>query len=502
MAIGTPKSFAHTALERPVPWYRESDRAVRLALQIVAALAAGTVLGLSVILIPFVPELYLPFVVLALIFPFVAMIVGSARNLLLAAVVFDIAFPVDFHLDYHTQEAAYGAIGGLEISLTTMALTALYALWVLDLVVKARSAPRPRDWLGPGIPLMLYVGFAALSAIVAQNATLSLFEVSMLFQTLLLFIYIVGTVRTREDVMFIVTLLLGTLFIESLFMVAAPFGLRFKIGSLVNRVDTSSPRVAAGLFRTAGTVGSPILAASFVELLLAPALSVLFMPVDRWLKWLAGLGVFFGSVALILTFSRGGWIAAGLSVFVLCFFAWRKRWLSPIVPAGMIAVALVMGIVFQSQVMQRIFNVQSAYDRIPLAEIASRVIMDHPILGVGSNNIVLAEQNYVTPDLAGAWLYAIHDKYLLVWSETGIGALIAFLAFLALTLKRGWQAWKMQNRLLSPLALALALSIGGEMVHMLVDVFNSRPQVQELWVLAALITAIYNLEKAEWRAAH
>ncbi len=501
MTIGTPNQRLNT-LDRPVPWYYGSDRNARLAKQILAALAAGTVLGLSVILIPYVPELYLPFVVLALVFPFAAMMVGSARKLLLAAVIFDIAFPVDFHLDYHAQEASFGAIGGLEISITTMALTVLYALWILDLVVKARSQSRPRGWLGPGIPLMIYVGFAALSAIVAQNAELSLFEVSMLFQTLLLFIYIVGTVRTREDIIFMATLLLGTLVLESLLMIAAPFGLRFKIGSIVNRVDTASPRVAAGLFRTAGTVGSPILAASFVELLLAPAMSVLFMPVERWLKWLAGLGVFFGSVALILTFSRGGWIAAGLSVFVLCYFAWRRRWLSPVIPAGMIAVALVMGIVFQSQVMQRVFNEQSAYDRIPLAEIASRVIMDHPLLGVGSNNIVLAELNYVTPDLAGAWLYAIHDKYLLVWSETGIGALIAFLAFLGMSLRRGWQAWKMHDRLLSPLALALALGIGGEMIHMLVDVFNSRPQVQELWVLAALITAIYNLEKVEWRAAH
>ena len=50
-----------------------------------------------------------------------------------------------------------------------------------------------------------------------------------------------------------------------------------------------------------------------------------------------------------------------------------------------------------------------------------------------------------------------------------------------------------QRRLLSPLAFSLAVAIIGNMVHMFFDVFRSRPDVELLWVSAALIIAIYRI---------
>ncbi|MBI4787666.1 MAG: O-antigen ligase family protein [Chloroflexi bacterium] len=485
MTVGT----ANQQIERPAP----SHRAAR---QIVMAALVGVALGSAAIFIPYLPALWAPFVVLAIVFPFVAMMVGSVRKLLLAAIIFDIAFPMDIHLFYHPAEAEFGALGGLNISATTVALTVLYALWIGKLLSKAKSQARPRAWLGPGAPLAVYVGFAALSILAARNTSLALFEVFLLVQTLLLFIYIVGTVRTREDVIFLVTIILICLVLESVLMILAPLGLRFELGNLANRVDLEAGRVAGTFFRTAGTVGSPILAASYVSLLLAPALGVLLTPLGKGQKWLAALALVLGSIALILTFSRGGWIAGGLPILILCFLAWRRRWISPAIPVAIIGLALFVGVLFRDAVTARAFNQISAYDRIPLAEIAFDVIRDHPVLGVGSNNIVVAMRDYLTPDFAGAWIYAIHDKYLLVWSETGIGALLAFLAFLWMTIRRGWRTWQWRDRLLSPLGLAIALGVVGQMAHMFVDVFNSRPQIQSLWLVAALVTAISNLEAA------
>ncbi len=43
-----------------------------------------------------------------------------------------------------------------------MAVTALYALWIGELLLKAKSQSRPRAWLGPGVPLVIYVACAAL----------------------------------------------------------------------------------------------------------------------------------------------------------------------------------------------------------------------------------------------------------------------------------------------------------------------------------------------------
>jgi O-antigen ligase len=93
----------------------------------------------------------------------------------------------------------------------------------------------------------------------------------------------------------------------------------------------------------------------------------------------------------------------------------------------------------------------------------------------------------------GEFLFVVHNKYLLVWAETGIVGLLAFLGFLFATVHRGWQGWRFRDRLLSPLALGLTVAIAGQMVHMFFDVFHSRPQVQTLWLAAALVFAIRNM---------
>ena len=43
---------------------------------------------------------------------------------------------------------------------------------------------------------------------------------------------------------------------------------------------------------------------------------------------------------------------------------------------------------------------------------------------------------------------------------------------------------------MAPIALGLTLAIAGQMLHMNVDVFNSRVQVQFLWLCAALLVGI------------
>jgi O-antigen ligase len=81
--------------------------------------------------------------------------------------------------------------------------------------------------------------------------------------------------------------------------------------------------------------------------------------------------------------------------------------------------------------------------------------------------------------------------------ETGIVGLSAFLLFLLTTIRTGWRAWLRRDRLLSPIALALILAMVGQMVHMFVDVFISRPQVQSLWLCAALVAAIGRIDIEE-----
>jgi O-antigen ligase len=132
----------------------------------------------------------------------------------------------------------------------------------------------------------------------------------------------------------------------------------------------------------------------------------------------------------------------------------------------------------------------SAATRISLSRLGLSMIEAHPIRGVGANNSALVIKEYVTLDMGKTWLSAIHNKYLLVWAETGIGGLLTFVWFLLITIYWGWKASKSSNRFIALIALGLAAAIGGHMAHLTVDVFDGRENIQVLWINAALIAAL------------
>jgi O-antigen ligase len=135
---------------------------------------------------------------------------------------------------------------------------------------------------------------------------------------------------------------------------------------------------------------------------------------------------------------------------------------------------------------------------VPLIKLTSQILERDPFLGVGINNVGLVMHDSASLDFARDWIYTVHNKYLLVWAEAGFGALLAFLWFLLSAIRRGVRFWIAGDGGLAPLALGLAAAIVGEMVHMTVEIFQSRPQVQLLWLIAALLAAM-NCMRTEGR---
>ncbi len=245
--------------------------------------------------------------------------------------------------------------------------------------------------------------------------------------------------------------------------------------------------------RVGGTVGGPNTAAAYLTLLIAPSLGILITQVGYWYKRLAVVAFGLGGVALILTFSRGGWTAVAISVILLGLFSWHRGWLPLKSPIVIVVFAAIILVFFQDSILARVIEDDggSAESRIPLMKLAFQLIRDHPLLGVGANNFAIVVRQYVTPEFSGAYISAVHNKFLLVWAETGTGALVAFIWFLMATIRQGWQSWQRRDRFLSPIALGLTLAIVGQMFHMTVARFSGRPQIQMLWLVAGIITAIY-----------
>ena len=433
---------------------------------------------------------------LVLLSPYLLLRLENAQKFLFAIVILDIPFQVGTHLLYRDVDARSGALAGLSISASTIALLGLYTSWLIrTLETRIPISGQP---IKVNLSLLCYLGFTALSLVVARDIRLSCFELFLLFQMYLVFFYVANFVRTREEVLFVVSFLLLGCLIESVLMVALAFsnlpsGLW---GPIHLRVDVQTH----GAFsRIGGTVGSPNEAGAYLGLMLLLAVSLLFSDISRKYKWLASGVIGFGAAALILTFSRGAWASFVAAIVLFYLSLWRRNRVSLRVPIMTLAILLIAYLPFHNAVAGRLLadDNGAAKSRIPLMNLAFRIIADHPLLGVGSNNFSTAMDSYVTRELQTGFLYTVHNKYLLVWTEIGALGLLAYLAFLFGVLRKGWTCWTFNDPLLSPLALGFTAASVGYMVHQSVDIFHDRAVTQLLWLVAGLLVAMHAILRAQ-----
>jgi putative inorganic carbon (HCO3(-)) transporter len=441
------------------------------------------------------PGLRFSSLLLVLLSPYLALRLEYVQKLLIAVVILDIPFQLGTHLFYHERDAVSGALAGFSISVTTIALFGLYASWFIRTL--ENRGQKSVSFTEFNLPLACYLGFAALSMVFARDFRLSCFEMFLLAQMYLVFLYVANYVRTREAVLFVVSTLLVGCLIESVLMIALGF---FRLpsglwGPVHIRVDTLGN---GGLARVGGTVGSPNDAGAYLSFVLALAVCLLFSDVARKYKWLAGVGLGFAGVALVFTFSRGAWISLFLAVALFYLLLMRRKGASLKAPVATLAILLVSCLPFHSAIEARLFTDDngSAESRVPLMNLAFRIIADNPVFGVGSNNFSTVMDDYLTSEFREGFLYTVHNKYLLVWAELGLGGLVAYLAFLAGILRRGWACWKFDEPLLSILALGLTAAVVGSMVHQTVDIFHDRAVTQLLWLVSGLLVAMHNILRA------
>ena len=439
------------------------------------------------------PELGLSALVVALLSPFAALRSRYVQKILFATVILDIPLEFGTTFFHRPADADLGAFRGLSISATTLALVGLYAAWFFDALADRNARPRPR--LHVNVPLTLYLAIATLSLLFAEDVTLSLFEVFLFAQLYLVYLYVANTVRTRQDVLFVVWMLLIGAILESVVIIGLKFtSMETTVIGPAHIYVESDP--TGGWTRIGGTMG-PNVAGAYLSVVLAFAASVLFTNIGRTYKRLAIAVLVLGQIAIILTFSRGAWMALTVAISVLCAVAWRRRGLSLKAPIAILLIVLLLCLPFSDVISARLFGNDNgaAESRIPLMKLALRIIADNPILGVGSNNFSVAMNRYLTGEFRSpnAFLFIVHNKYLLIWAETGIVGLLAFLGFLLGALRKGSQCWKVQDPLFSPLALGFVAGISGHLMHMGVDHFRNRPTQQLLWLLAGLLVAIHRI---------
>lgn len=311
-------------------------------------------------------------------------------------------------------------------------------------------------------------------------------------RALLLFSLVLTTVRTTRDV----RLLMAAFVLGAVLAVLA--------GVVTGGLHTAQNYEG----RLTGAAGDPnYLAAGIVP---AAVLAIaLIATTRRWLVKSAMVSaLFILAVGFAASESRGGLLGAG-GAGICAIILFPRRRLA--VFGAMCALALVIGLWFAADpaAFARITNFSSSGDgRSDLWTVALRVWHDHVIAGVGLNNFLAVEGNYVNRPGELTFLALIvdrphvaHSVYLEALVDTGIVGLVLLLTVFFNVLRSSVQAVRRAAvRDLQELGVLARAVVAANIGVLISLIFLSDGPDSRLWVLFAMGPVILKLVSTTKRA--
>jgi O-antigen ligase len=253
--------------------------------------------------------------------------------------------------------------------------------------------------------------------------------------------------------------------------------------------------------RVAGILGPNLLAALLVPALVFSlfALGWTRHAAQRWL--LAACSVLF-IVTIFLTGSRGGLVALAVALAAAVLFGGPLRRHALALVVVVVTVGAVYFTAFASQAsLERVTNPGGGTGRTDLWTVATGVIADHAIVGVGAGNFPVVARNYAAETINLPYVHLVvdtpketHNTYLGVLSELGAVGLVAFLVVVGSALILVLRATNAFARAREPdlelMSRALLVGLAGMLTHF---VFLSGQHEKQFWLLIGLAVALYAL---------
>ncbi len=321
-------------------------------------------------------------------------------------------------------------------------------------------------------PIVLLLALCTISLIFSVHRPTSIRSLILLINYLIVFYLTIHTFRTRRDILHLVYVIIGV----SLFL--SLFGLFKYLGT--NPFPwwdyTDLPALT---HRLSSTYGNPDHLAGFMEMALPLLLGLLLLGYTR------GQTVLFLYItcmvlsALILSLSRGAWLAtaAGL-IFMAVGLLFdrhfhRKRLIIGITGTTILALFIILS---TTPVVERIIETtakdteSNLYSRILGWQGTIDMIGEHPLTGTGPGTYRYAFTKYQPPGLAAHRTMA-HNDYLHFIAEIGIVLAAAIVISLIAVFAKGLNKLKNPSRLVRGTTLGALAGVTAMIFHSFFD-FN------------------------------
>jgi O-antigen ligase len=418
---------------------------------------------------------------------------GYWEKVVLFVAVFFTSLNIKIH--FFTFNEHLGGANGLRISAVFCLLIILYAKLLHDTNWKIAI----NWWITA--PFMLYLAVALLSSAMAINTLLGVFQALQLFQAYLIFLYLSNRLRSEEDFYLVLYAIAIGIALQGGITVAQKY-LSLKLNyrmlggaeeAMVDMVAGEDIKRYTGLFKHPGYLGN------YFVMYLPLTLGGILINKNVWIRSALAASAGLGLAALALTFSRAAMIGMGMAltlITIMLVYTQIVHWATTL-RFILFELLLAAGIlIWKGQDIYLRFT-QSELGpvavRFELADIATSMFKDFPLLGVGLNNFTNLVQDYerLTRYVA-EFRHPVHNIYLLEFAETGFiggGLFVFFLLGIFIT---AYKSLGHTSALKKYLAIATTCSIFGFLVISISDWSYRLPEMNTIFFTdLGLLGALY-----------
>jgi O-antigen ligase len=339
------------------------------------------------------------------------------------------------------------------------------------------------EWRGPFTwPALLLLVAAALDVVEApgRNAALGLFRAYFVEPIAFAFVLVHAVSSVRRAFVVLAGLGVAGLWVSIPNALVVLEALRTHAYDVLN-----TPPVV--IYTTANAL------ALFLDPLIAIAASLVLYVRDRNVRAASAVFLIIAGPAMILTFSRGGYLAMAAVAVGLALSHRRRWWLL----GGVLAVAILLVLIppIYRRVAVEFQNVGGTTfygnaGRIALWTATLHMLQHYPIFGAGLSGFAVRVQPYWHPESTAQFIDP-HNIVLNFWVETGVLGVIAAAWLFVVAFRWSWAGWRRAGGEWGALSLGLLLACVAFVVHGLVDVPYFKNDLSlEFWVVFALIECV------------
>lgn len=328
----------------------------------------------------------------------------------------------------------------------------VFGAMLLDAWNRDQTAFRVRDLGLWTVIFALSIGLAVFNAYDTGEAL----RVFCFYLSAFLFcVSLVGTVTNRGRLMSILGFIYLTLLLTALYAVVQ----RIR-GVAVSSALTDLTMNAGMPGRVYSTMENPNNYAEFIVLTFPVSLVFCTSIVDRRWKTICTATLLIPVAALLMTYSRSGWVSFALAALVFLAL-WNKRLLPLVVVAALLALPLLPQSVFN-----RILTIGSTADssnmyRVYIWSSVLQMLGTYGLtgIGLGPGNFIPLYANFSSAQASVA--YHSHMLYLEVWLEMGLLGIISFLGMYLGVIRRAVKAIDHADPMVRCVLIACVSSLAG-----------------------------------------